>query len=87
MIVELVPGNPPQPGPEVFAPAKGTQALECGDENLLGQVIHLIEVMQLAGQVTADGQPVEPDHAHEGLGIPAQNAVNDGFDLVSRFHG
>ncbi len=63
--VELAPGDPPQPSARVFASAKRTQTLKCGDKNILGQVIRQIEVMQRAGKITANGQPVAPDYSQK----------------------
>ena len=51
-----------QPRPEVVAAAERGETLQRCQEDVLGQVVHVLQVMNLAGEVTAQRQRVP---AHE----------------------
>src|SRR5262249_15698223 len=82
----LVPGNAAKPRPEVIAAAETRQAPQGGQENLLCQVVHVVEVMHLAGEVAPQGQRIGVNDPPEGLGAAPGNLVQNGFDVRTIFH-
>ena len=53
---QAVPRDAAQPRAKVFADAKGVEAPPCRDENVLSDVVSVCDVVELTGDVTAQGK-------------------------------
>ena len=86
VVVQLVPGDPPQPGPEVVPPPERRQVPVRREEDLLGQVVHVVGVVDLAGDVAAQREAELADDQPEGVAVAPADLVEHGVDLLMLEH-
>src|SRR5262249_2957544 len=83
---DLVAGDAAQPGPEVVAPVEPGQVLQGREKDLLGQVVHVVQVVDLAGQVAAQRQGERADKAPERLRPAPDHVFDQGIDFGTLTH-
>ena len=67
--MELVPGDPPKPGPEIVPPAERLQLPVRREEHLLGDVVDVIGVVDLTGDIATQRQAERSDDVPERIAV------------------
>jgi hypothetical protein len=69
------------PGAEVVTVAEGVQAAKDGEEDLLGDVIHVVQIVRVAGEVTAQRQAVDAHNLAKGVPVAPGDLIQDERDF------
>jgi hypothetical protein len=85
--MELVAGDPPQPCPEIVPPPERRQLPVRREEHLLRDILNVIGVVHLAGDIATQRETERSDDDPEPVPIATAHLVQHNVDLSMREHG
>src|SRR4029077_1804573 len=86
IVQQLVPGDASQPGAEILATAIALQVAKRREKDILRDIVHVVQMVDLTGKITAQRQREDLDHATKGIRASACDLIEDGVDVGTVSH-